>query len=539
VRAHVSAAQSSVGCYVAQLLAANGIDTVFGIPGVHNLELYRGLEASGMRHVLVRHEQGAGFAADGYARESGRAAAAFVISGPGVSNILTALAQAFSDSVPLLVIASTPVRASLGKRWGLLHELTDQRGMVAKVLDVAYGAQSDMQVRDHLRAAFAALRAARPRPAYLEIPLDVLAQPTQLRAERFAAAPAPARPPAAQIREAAALLAGAARPLVIAGGGARSAGAELRALVEALDAYLVTSAAGKGLLAEQHPANLGASLQFRDTQERIARADVVLAVGTELSETDAHSTTKLAIGGALIRVDIDPAKLADQYAPRIAIDGDARVVLGALAELISQHAGWRSAEGEATLHRARLEAQFDAASEARAGAVRALREALPDDGMVFSDMTQIAYLGNYAFAADRPGLWHHPSGYGTLGYALPAALGAKVAAPARAIVALVGDFGLQFTLPELMTAIETHCSLPIVVWNNGGLGQIRDDMVAAGIAPVAIAAHNPDFMALAAAYGARGVQARSAGALGRIMREALQEPRPTIIELPAAEFLPR
>src|ERR1700722_12405999 len=175
----------TTGCYLVELLAANDIDTVFGIPGVHNLELYRGLAASKLRHVLVRHEQGAGFAADGYARLSGRPAAAFTISGPGLTNILTAVAQAYSDSVPLLVVASTPVRASLGKQWGVLHELPCQAALASGVFGVARSAHTAEDVRDHLRVCLASLRAGRPRPAYLEIPLDVLAETTAIAAVRF------------------------------------------------------------------------------------------------------------------------------------------------------------------------------------------------------------------------------------------------------------------------------------------------------------------------------------------------------------------
>src|ERR1700726_3782491 len=182
----MSATPWTVGRYVVETLAANGIDTVFGIPGVHNIELYRGLEFARLRHVVVRHEQNAGFAADGYARVSGCPAAAFVISGPGVTNVLTAVAQAYSDSVPLLVIASSPVRASLGKGWGVLHELDDQRAVAAGVAALARSAGGAQDVRDHLRAALATLHAARPRPAYLEIPVDLLAEPTTLRPERFA-----------------------------------------------------------------------------------------------------------------------------------------------------------------------------------------------------------------------------------------------------------------------------------------------------------------------------------------------------------------
>src|SRR5205814_1349080 len=392
----MSATAWTVGRYVVETLAANGIDTVFGIPGVHNIELYRGLEFARLRHVLVRHEQNAGFAADGYARVSGCAAAAFVISGPGVTNALTAVAQAYSDSVPLLVIASSPARACLGKGWGVLHELDDQRAIAAGVAGLARSARGAPDVRDHLRAAFATLHAARARPAYLEIPLDLLGEPTTLRPERFARSGAAPPPSPAALAAAQALLAEAQRPLIIAGGGARRAGGALRKLVEAVDGYLITTVAG---------------------------------------------TSRV-------------------------------------------RAGWRTAAGAAAAYRARIDAQFDSDTRARLAAVRALREALPSDGVLFTDMTQIAYLGNYAFAAERPGLWFHPSGYGALGYALPAAIGAKIAQPARAVVALAGDFGVQFTLQELMTAVELDLSLPLVVWNNGALGQIRDDMRAAGIAPI-------------------------------------------------------
>lgn len=528
---------STIGRYVAQLIAANGIDTVFGIPGVHTLELYRGLAASGLRHVLVRHEQAAGFAADGYARVSGRPAAAFVISGPGVTNILTAAAQAYSDSVPMLIVASSPVRASLGKRWGVLHELPDQRALVASVLDTACAADSAEDVRNQMRIAFASLRAGRARPAYLQIPLDLLAEPTTLRAERFDDACRAPPPQPEQIDKARALLASARRPIVIAGGGARGAAAGLCRLIEALDGFLVTTAAGKGILAENHPANLGASLPYRETQELIATADVVLAVGTELSETDIYAPTKLIVAGHMIRVDVDRAKLCDHYGAAVGICADAATTVAAILQDLNPRPGWRTLSGSSEAHRARFERRFDASMQKRVRVLKVLRESLPADGVVFSDMTQIAYLGNYAFAADRPGTWFHPSGYGTLGYALPAALGAKIAAPERAVVALAGDFGLQFTLNELMTAVELGQSLPILVWNNEALAQIRDDMIAADIAPVGVVARNPDFLALAAACGARGIRATDPGALSQAVRAALAHRGPTLIEVPESAFI--
>src|SRR5882724_1858205 len=422
----------SVGRYIVALLAANGIDTVFGIPGVHNLEFYRGLALTGLRHVLVRHEQNAGFAADGFARASGRPAAAFVISGPGLTNILTVVAQAKTDSVPMLILASTPVASSLAKGWGVLHELDDQRALAAGVAGTARSARSAQDARDHLREAFASFQLGRQRPSYLEVPLDLLSEPTSLRPERFAHVGGGPQPAPAVIERAVGLLAGAQRPMIVAGGGARAAGAQLRKLVEALDGYLVTTVAGKGLLPERHPANLGASLQFRTTQELVSRADVVLAVGTELSETDFYSGTRLEMTGRLIRIDIDSTKLADHYAADIGIWGEACASLEALLQTfadpdprraVTARPRWRSELGPAASHRARIHEQLNAGARTCARLLAALRAALPEDAAVFTDMTQAAYLGNYAFPADRPGTWFHPSGYGTLGYALPAGRG--------------------------------------------------------------------------------------------------------------------
>jgi 5-guanidino-2-oxopentanoate decarboxylase len=547
----------NIGSFLVELLAVNGIDTVFGIPGVHNIELYRGLTAgSGIKHVLMRHEQGAGFAADGYARLSGRPAACFVISGPGMTNILTAAAQAYSDSIPLLVIASAPISPSQGKQWGVLHELRDQTGLAGGVFGVARAARTAEDVRDHLRLCLASLRTGRPRPAYLEIPLDLLSQSTTLDALRFEGAALMPQADQDQVDAALRLLAVAARPVVIAGGGARAAGAELQRLVETLDCPLFTTTAAKGVLPESHPANFGATLPYRAAQQLIAEADVVLAVGAEIAETDLFYSTKLAMSGLLIRIDVDPVKLADHYAADVCIWADARGALGALNHSLpgrlrslstggsqsaadgasSARRGWRTLLGGAAQFRAAVDATFDDKSRAMAGALRAIKAALPWDAVLFTDMTQIAYLGNYVFPVEGPGQWFHPSGYGTLGFALPAALGAKLAAPARAVVALAGDFGVQFTVNELVTAVEAGLSLPLLVWNNGALGQIRDDMIASGIPPTAVVARTPDFVALAKACGARGVRTATGAALTEALRGALLAAGPTLIEIDAGSF---
>jgi 5-guanidino-2-oxopentanoate decarboxylase len=524
-----------------ELLAANGIDTVFGIPGVHNLALYRGLDRHrGLRHVLTRHEQGAGFAADGHARLSGRPAAAFVISGPGVSNVLTAVAQAYSDSSPMIVIASTPASASLGRGWGVLHETRDQQGVMASVLDLVCTATTAAEARDFLRRVFDEYRAGRSRPAYLGMPLDLLANDTDLPVEVFGA---PARPSATaqQVARVAALLEGAARPAIVAGGGARAAAVGLRDLVERLDGYLVTTAAGKGVLPEAHPANLGCSLPYAPTQRLLAEADLVLAVGTGLSETDIYTADRQALEGRLIRVDI--RDLDDERHPAVeSVCSDAAPFIQSLLSALdglkvsAPRRGWRTKVGTAATHRTAIDAAMDAPTRVMQRGLAALRRALPPEAAVFSDMTQIAYLGNYAFPMDAPGGWHHPSGYGTLGFAMPAALGAKIASPDRPVLALHGDYGLQFTIQELGTAVEAGVSLPIVVWNNAALGQIRDDMIASSIAPIGVVARNPDFVALAEAWGARGVRVGSETALSAAVETALRYDGPTLIEVDAAAF---
>jgi thiamine pyrophosphate-dependent acetolactate synthase large subunit-like protein len=339
------------------------------------------------------------------------------------------------------------------------------------------------------------------------------------------------------------LLAQGARPLVIAGGGARHAGAELRRLVERLDCPLVTTAAGKGVLAEGHPSNFGTSLPYRPIQQLIADADVVLAVGTELGETDMYFTTRLPLGGLLIRIDVDPVKLSDQYAADVCLWSDARGALHAINQTLAGRpqdtkapAGWRTAIGGAEKYRAEIDAGMDSKARAQWIALRAIKTALPWDGVVFSDMTQIAYLGNYAYPVENPGQWFHPSGYGTLGFALPAAIGAKISSPARAVIALAGDFGFQFTSSELMTAVEAGLALPIVVWNNSALGQIRDDMVAAGIPQLGVIGRNPDFVGIAHACGAEGYRVHDPAALTDAVRTALSHPGPTLIEVVASSF---
>jgi 5-guanidino-2-oxopentanoate decarboxylase len=522
-----------LGDYLVGLLEANGVEVVFGIPGVHTLELYRGLSGRRIRHVLTRHEQGAAFAADGYARMSGRPGVCFLISGPGVGNAMTAIGQAYSDSVPLLVVSAVAASDTLGKGSGVLHEVTDQRAMTAPVTAFSATAFTAGDVEDHLRRAFALFASGRKRPVHIAVPIDILAGTTDRVAGPFAAPSGPPLAPKAAIEAAAGQLRDAERPLLILGGGAAEAGRAALRIAEATGAYVATTVAAKGAVPDGHPAHLGATLQWPAIQALANEADVVLAAGTELAETDLYIPT-LALAGRLIRIDIDPGRLADRYRAGLPILGDAADALARIAAALGKGrrpgqpwrgaaAGLREAASRHSLATERGRRQ--------AATLAAIRRALPDDGALYTDMTQIAYSGNALFPAPAPRSWFHPSGYGTLGYALPAAIGGKIAAPGRPVAALLGDYGFQFTLPELATAAQEGLSLPVLVWNNDRLAQISDDMVASGIPEIGVAQTNPDFLLLAQAYGLHGVRPSGPDALEAALRGALARPAPTVIDI--------
>ncbi|MGO4835407.1 thiamine pyrophosphate-binding protein, partial [Rhizobiaceae sp. 2RAB30] len=275
---------ATVGEALITLLEAHGVDTVFGIPGVHTVELYRGLAGSRIRHVTPRHEQGAGFMADGYARVSGRPGVAFVITGPGVTNTITAMAQARADSIPMLVISAVNALPTLGKGLGYLHELPDQRGMMEKVALFSHRVEDGTELPEVLHRAFSLFASARPGPVHIEVPLDVMGRPCEaLQAPDVTAAPPP--PDVGLIAEAARRAAGARHPLILAGGGAKRAEAALKRLAEKLDAPVVTTANARGLL-YGHALGVPASPSLFAVRAMMAEAEFVIAAGTEFGPTD-------------------------------------------------------------------------------------------------------------------------------------------------------------------------------------------------------------------------------------------------------------
>ncbi|MGE0007269.1 MAG: 5-guanidino-2-oxopentanoate decarboxylase [Parvibaculaceae bacterium] len=528
----MSRAEHSTGEALVGLLESYGTDTIFGIPGVHNVEMYRALPRSKIKHVLVRHEQGAGFMADGYARASGKPGVCFTITGPGLTNIMTPLGQAWSDSSPVLCISSALDIADGAQGRGRLHEMRDQLGAARTVTNLAMRAYTPQDVRDGVARAFSAFASLRPRPAYLELPLDLLKVPAG-KGWTMRKTPSLPQAPAEQLDQAAALLGRAKSPLILLGGGALGAGRAALAIAEKLGAPIITTTAGKGAVPETHPLCFGYRLAQLSGQKRLREADVVLAAGTELSETDFWDSGFILDHG-LIRIDLDPMTLARPHAADIAILADAAQALGAIARILpatDQPARRKAVETAVAAARAGEAARDDDLRKVLRRVLAVIRDALPPETVIASDMTQIAYAANEIFPVFEPRSWLHPVGFGTLGFALPAGIGAKFGCPDKPVAVMIGDYGIQYTINELGTAAEHKLPLVVLMWNNDALGQIRDDMVSKGIQPNAVTLVNPDFQALAKAYRCAAEKPDSLKGLSGAIARALKADRPTLIEM--------
>ena len=520
-----------VGEAVIEALAGRGVELVFGIPGVHTIELYRGLARSGIRAVTARHEQGAAFMADGWARVSGRPGVCVLITGPGVTNALTPVAQAHHDSVPLFMLASTTARPDAGGGRGPLHDLPDQALLLRSVTAWSRTVTAPEEVATALAEAWTAMESGRPRPVHLALPVDLLDE----ECEPFPALPSGPRRDAAdreEVARAASLLNEAKRPLMLLGGGAADAGIPAAEVGARLDAPIALTGNANGIVPASHPLCLGATLPFGSVQALVAEADVALLVGTELSEVDvAYSGRPLPLRGRVVRVDADPGQIYTGVPASVGLVGDAAATLWALVE----HVVDRGGEGVAAARVASALAGLEWTSESRRHHpwLDALERALPADRIVALDSTQIAYTGQHYLRAERPRSWLAPYGYGTLGPAVPMAIGAKLAAPDRPVAAIVGDGGLLFTVAELATAAELGLALPVVLWDNRGYGEIRDSFDRAGAPRIGTETTAPDLLAVARGLGCATADAADPGALAAAVEAALEAPGPTVIRVAA------
>jgi len=528
---------------VAQLVA-RGVDTVFGIPGVHTIELYRGLAASGIRHVTPRHEQGAGFMADGYARVSGKPGVAFVITGPGLTNILTAMGQARADSVPMLVVSGVNTLPSLGKGLGHLHDLPDQQAMARTVALVSERIECAEDLTPALDKAFAPFHTGRPGPTHIEIPLDVAGQTidvagqdiatTFVAAQKNTAKKNTAQPDAAKIAQAVKLLKSASAPVILAGGGARDAAQVLCQLAERLDAPVVQTVNARGIL-HDHPLGVPASPSLNAVRDLIEASDVVLAIGTELGKTDydMYATGTMPMLNNLIRIDLCPDQLM-RHEANLAIVGDALSVVTALNDQIAPLA--KQAGGAARAEATRRNAFEEIGPQMRVlcNVLSAIRDAVPQALMV-GDSTHAIYAGNLYYDHDRVGGWFNAAtGFGALGYGIPAAIGAALADPNAPVICIAGDGGAQFSLPEMMVAVDEKLPITFIIWNNYGYQEIATSMRAAGVTVLGCDPTPPDFAGVAQSCGMSFWRCGpNAAEIAAAVKEASATAGPRIIEVRA------
>ena len=433
---------NTVGMRLVEGLSARGVEVIFGIPGVHTVEMYRGLSGSPVRHVTARHEQGCAFMADGYARATGKPGVALVITGPGLTNALTAMAQAREDSIPMLVISGVNRRGSLGKGWGLLHELPDQQAMVATLCPTRR-ISDPSQVAETLDWAFATMAKGRPGPVHIEVPTDVM----PMECAALAAPAAIARRPVAMGHETAAEMLNAAQNVVIlAGGGTRGQEAVLQALAERLDAPVVQTTNARGAM-HGHPLTVPASPSLAATRALIASADRVLAIGTEFGWTDydMYVVGNLPAPEDMIRIDACADQLA-RLPAALRLHGDAGATMQALLPLLTAKRTFGAERAAETRHAARAEmAQLEPLMPKRLEMVEVIRAALPGS-LIVADSTQPIYAANLYYDHDRPGgYFNAATGYGALGYGPGAAVGAAIGTQGVKVVFLIGYGGLQFS----------------------------------------------------------------------------------------------
>ena len=514
---------------VARSLAAHGTDVVFGIPGNHNLPIYEHLASNGIRHFLSRHEQGCGFGADGFGRVSGRPGVALVTAGPAVLNTLAALSQSYADSVPVLMVSpGMPLRHPYGGN-GHLHEVKDQQAAVDAVVAVSHRVSSVDEIGDAITQAFTDMTAGRPRPVHVEIPIDVLDEVADTEVGLPLATPVVSAP-AAQLNRAAAALAECSRPGIVVGGGARAASTEVLRLAEQLGASVVTTTNGKGIIPEDHPLSLGAGAHLHSVAEWARTRDVLIAVGTDFGPSDLWNGG-WTLDGTLVRIDIDPRQIGVNVRPDISLVSDAATALRSLLDLIGDsRSGNANPESATWASRVHEEAALEGVLWQRE--MTAMAEVLDRDAIVAGDSAAVCYYGLRAnLPLHTPGAFLYPTGSGTLGYGLPAAIGAKIAAPERQVVAVMGDGGVMFTLPELAAAAAEGLALPLIVIDNGGYGQIRKNMNLRGYDPLGVDFPSPDFAAAGKALGCHGVSIESPERLSEELAKALVADRPTVLHV--------
>ncbi len=527
----------NVGFAILRLIREYGVDTIFGIPGTHNLELYRPLSRLGMHAVTTRHEQGAGFAADGWWQRTRLPGVVITTSGPGLLNVLSAAGNAFCESRPLLILTPGPARGEEFADAGTMHETKDQLLAADATVQWARRVKTTQEAVEAVHDAFQLFRSSRPRPVVIEIPIDLLEGAHDADPKSLLARPAPGPVLAADsaIQAAADLLRQAKRPAILAGGGTVNACAPLRELAERLGAAVACTMNGKGALPESHPLSIGSELRLQATRDLLNNADVLLVVGSKVSEAKLWGGT-IAPQGKVIRVDILESQCNKNLSADIPLVGDAAAVLSQLNNALTSSEP-RDPAWDLNAVRAELAAQAAAFAPVEYALARRIAAVLPKDAIVSGDSSQISYSGMAAtFNPDEPGAFLYTPTYSTLGYGLPAAIGAKLAEPSRPVVAVIGDGALMFSVQEFQTAVEQKLDLTVICVDNGGYAEIRQNEIDRGITPIGVDLTQPNWPALVDAFGGTGFGVKNPEDLESVLQAALGTSGLTLVHVPLELF---
>lgn len=521
------------GHVVVEALAALGAEAVFGLPGIHALPIWEGLRESDLHTCGMRTELNAAFAAAGWAHVTGRAAPLILSTGPGALNSLTGLMEASSSHLPVVAISSQIPRDLIGKGRGFLHELRDQRASFAPIVKWTGRAMSAAEIPEVVFQAWRHALARPSGPTYVEIPYDVLSgAAAEAEVGTFDGTAAEIRVAAAgAITEAAGLLSAAAAPVIWAGGGVLRSGAwhELAQLASRLDAPVVTTYMGKGAFPEDHPLSAGSAADESAFKELVGRADVLLCVGTELG-AETTSQYGLQLEGRVIQIDADPSRIGATY-EAMPLVGDARATLRALIEIVDTRVSDVRGETRAKEVRERIARGLESQDRSlERGLLETIRAALPRDAVTSWDMTILGYWAAAHFVAFEPRRFLYPLGSGTLGFALPAALGAKAALRGTPVLAVCGDGGFMYGISELASARQHGLAVRMLIVDDGGYGILREYQRSTFEANHGVDLAQPDFAALATAFGVP-VRSTSADRLGADLEWAFAVDGPSVVVL--------
>jgi acetolactate synthase-1/2/3 large subunit len=519
------------GQALVESLKREGVDTVFGLPGIQLDWAFDALyaERDTIKVVHTRHEQATAYMADGYARTTGKVGSYIVVPGPGVLNTTGALSTAYSVNSPVLCITGQIQSDLIGISRGMLHEVDDQLGMLRHVTKWAARAMTPNEVPIVVHEAFRQLRSGRPRPVEIEIPPDVLQREDDVELRQPLAPDKSAGDPAL-LERAAALLGKAERPLIVAGGGVISAEGwqELQAVAELLDAPVVMTANGRGSLSDRHPL---AIIQLA-LSELLPESDAVLVVGSRALDFT-NSPLKVSAGAALIRVDADGGQLNRTVVSTVGIAGDAKLALADLAERIGKHNRQRSSRRDQVARLREVLTETLNAAQPQASLALAIRNSVPDDAILVTESTQVGYWARSGMPVYGPRTYIGSGYQGTLGNGFPTALGAKVGNPDKKVVSFNGDGGFMFNVQELATAVQHNIGVAIVVFDDGAFGNVRRiQQESFDGRTIASELRNPSFAELGKTFGMPSVRADGADALAGALREAMTKDGPVMIEVP-------